>query len=221
MIEFDEVLPFTENPVYMIGGRTVSFGSLFEGQTLGTIPNSLSDSSPSNPLMLSSTAPAVATAIDMSNPSFWVLGGTDFKTPLAMLFDAPVNRVEFDLGSLDGPGSVKIEVYDQQGNTIGSFGNSEQGIERIALADHLAGNVIAGVSVFVLDVPGGMDWEGFALDNVSFAHGPIPAPIPEPGAMVIWLVLAVVAMPFVCKKKKMIVNRVGRWHSHLTSLIQS
>lgn len=190
LITFDEVPFSTVNPIYIVGDQTVHFGSIFEGQTLGPTANSLSDSSPSNPLQLDASGPDVATLLDMSNPTLAVLGGAGepaFSTPIAMLFSDPVNRLEFKFGSLDEAGIARIEAYDQQGSSLGLFQNTGGGLEQIALFDDASRNVIAGVSLFV--EPDAMDWEGFAIDDVAFDFADDNV-IPEPGALTIWSILA-------------------------------
>ena len=187
LITFDEIPPLTSNPVYNVGGTTVSFGSIFDGQVLGSDPNSLFDSSPNHPLQLDFSGPDVATMLDLSNPTYMDLGGAGFRTPIAILFADPVNRVEFKLGNLDGAGTTSIEAYDLQGNSLGLFKNVQGGFEPIALFDDANRNVIAGVSLFV--EPGDMDWEGFAIDDVAFDFAEDNV-IPEPAALAIWSILA-------------------------------
>lgn len=188
------------NPEVTTGGTTVSFGSLFVGQTLGTMPNEVIDSSPTGPLRLDPNAPDVGTIFEISAREV-VLGGADngtyLTTPLAMLFADPVREVSFDLGHLDGPGTTTIEAFDIDGNSLGQFSNFEAGWQSIRLADASGQELISGVSIFVPQH--GMDWEGFALDHISFSFSetgggdvgdpdpdPDPDVIPEPMTLVIW-----------------------------------
>ena len=177
LITFDEIPPLTSNPVFHVGGTTVSFGSILDGQMVGTGPNSLSDSSPNGPLQLDLSGPDVLTTLDLSNPTYMVLGSAGYTAPIAMLFADPVNRVELKLGQLDFPETTSIEAYDQEGNSLGLFQNQQGGLEHIALFDNANRSVIAGVSFFV--GPGDLDWEGFAIDDVAFV-------VPEPASMAIW-----------------------------------
>ncbi len=188
-ITFDEITPFTSNPVYNVGGTTVSFGSIFVGQVIGSAPNELVDSSPNNPLALDSSGPNVANVFDLATGGV-VLGGysgtTAFTTPIAIQFSTPMAQVCFDLGHLDPNGTTTIETYRADGTLIDSLTSGDQGgIEQISLT----GGGISGISIFVQ--PGDMDWEGFAIDNLGFD------PVPEPATVVIWCLLGIVAAPWV------------------------
>jgi hypothetical protein len=186
------------NPQYNVGGTTVSFGSLFVGQVLGSMHNELIDSSPASPLRLKRNGPDVSTLFELTAGDF-VLGGADGRsfltTPLAILFADPVKDVYFDLGHLDGPGTVMIEAYDADGQSLGMFGNPSGGWQTIEISD-ASKNSISGISIFVPE--GGMDWEGFAIDNLGFnfskddpgggpGGGPDdPGVVPEPSAILVW-----------------------------------
>lgn len=202
---------FTGVPTY--GDLTVSFGSLFEGQTLAATPNSLIDSSPSSPLMFKTGGPDVATAIHLDhdvNPSITRVGlggfipmnmyfDLYFSTPISMLFSQPVTSVVFKLGSLDRPGTTLIEAYDANGVSLGSFFNAETGFQTIGLADENDLATISGVSIYVPN--GGMDWEGFVIDDVFV--GPRPTPIiPEPATSSVWGLLGMCAAILVYRKRR-------------------
>ena len=183
------------NPVYNVGGTTVSFGSAFEGQVLGSMHNELIDSSPSSPLRLDANAPDVSTLFEITAGDI-VLGGSDdgtfLTTPLAVLFKDPVKDVYFDLGHLDAPSTVRVEAYDADGQSLGIFGNPSAGWQTIEISDS-SKNSISGLSIFVPE--GGMDWEGFAIDNLGFRFsddtgsgggGPDPPVVPEPSSFLVW-----------------------------------
>ena len=186
------------NPQYNVGGTTVSFGSAFVGQVLGSMPNELIDSSPTGPLRLDASAPDVSTMFEITSGGL-VLGGSDngsfLTTPIAILFDNPVKDVYFDLGHLDAPGTVTIEAYDGDGQSLGMFGNPSAGWQTIEIADS-SKNSISGISIHV--PKGGMDWEGFAIDNLGFRFSDDdggggtggdpddPGVVPEPTTFVIW-----------------------------------
>jgi hypothetical protein len=173
------------------GDQTVSFGTHFVGQTLGD-PNTLTSTSPEGSLALSTDA-TVANVIDLSKQSI-ALGGVNttpegtsyFTTPIAILFDNPVGFVGFGAGHFDEAGTIMIEAFDQDGNSLGIVKNPEDGEGVIAITDSSGENVIAGVSLYLTE---GMDWEGFTVDDVVFGAG-ADGIIPEPPAMLIWAVLA-------------------------------
>ncbi|MCA9212818.1 MAG: PEP-CTERM sorting domain-containing protein [Planctomycetales bacterium] len=203
------------NPTYNVGGTTVSFGSAFIGQTLGTMQNELIDTSPTGPLRLDPNAPDVTTMFELTSGGL-VLGGTHngtfLTTPLAILFGDPVKDVYFDLGHLDAPGTVMIEAYDDAGQSLGVFGNPTGGWQTIRIADS-SKNSISGLSIYVPE--GGMDWEGYAIDNLGFnfsvddgGGGPGGDPdnpddpdgggpdgvVPEPATIFIWAGLGLIGL---------------------------
>ena len=186
-----------KNPQYNVGGTTVSFGSAFVGQVLGSMPNELIDSSPTGPLRLDPNAPDVSTMFEITSGGL-VLGGSNngsfLTTPIAILFGDPVKDVYFDLGHLDHADTVKIEAYDGDGQSLGMFGNPTGGWQTIEIADS-SRNSISGISIHV--PLGGMDWEGFAIDNLGFRFSdddggggpggdPDPGVVPEPNTFLIW-----------------------------------
>ena len=206
-IEFNQIGQV--NPQFMVNGTTVSFGSAFVGQTLGSMGNELIDSSPEGPLRLDPNAPSVSTFFDISTMNV-VLGGFQngafMNTPLAILFEDPVRDLTFDLGSLDAPGTVRIEAFQEDGTSLGMFSNFSAGWQTVRMADSSGHNLIAGVSIYVPE--GGMDWEGFGIDNLSFSFSsdtPVdegepdgdpgdpgpgdpgdPGVVPEPATYAIW-----------------------------------
>ena len=180
------------NPSYTVTGVpiydtvTVSFGSRFEGQTLGSSDNSLDNTSPSNPLTLA-TDPIVKTSFDLANAMDIVLGGENFKTPIAILFDNPVSHVCFNLGHLDVDSPTLIETFTAAGDSLGAVNNLAPGTNRVSVTDSSGNNVISGISIYVPD--GAMDWEGFGIHDLAFDVNVIP----EPGTFVIWSLLGLVA----------------------------
>ena len=187
------------NPVYTVSGEpfyeqiTVSLGSMFDGQTLGSIKNSLSNTVPNAPLALATNAPNVETLFDFANPGSIVVGGSNngmyYTTPLAILFDHPVSHVCFDLGDLDPNSPTLIEAYTASGASLGTIGNLQAGTNRYAVHDSSGGNVISGISIYIPDEGMNMDWEGFAISNLAFNSGVIP----EPGTIAIWSLLGLAA----------------------------
>jgi hypothetical protein len=199
LITFDEVRPFTENPVISAGGTTYSFGSIFVGQRVGDLahnPGEVIDPVPSQPLRLA-RFPRVATLPDMAtNPGNMVLGGYDadrrtaFTTPISFQMDVPARLVSFDLGHLDGAFTTTIDAFRADGTKLNATVlrdfDPETGFAHVRVRDK-GGSGISGISIYV-DGPSNMDWEGFAIDNLG------SEPIPEPTPLVIWTLLAAVAL---------------------------
>jgi hypothetical protein len=202
LITFSEVAPLTTNPVISAGGNTVRFGILFQGQTLSKMANGLDDVTPDAPLTLDLGAGDSMTMIDLSSPSFPVLGtaspGTAFLSPLAIRFDNPVNGVAFDLGHLDQAGTVTISAFAEDGSTIGEIQNPSAASDRIVVVEDSGQNTIAGLSIYVGE--GEMDWEGFSIDNLGFDDAPGEV-IPEPASLIVWGLLLGLAVTGSLKKR--------------------
>ena len=195
---------FNFSGVNVYGNMTVSFGSRFQGQALGSMMNSLSDTTPTNMVL---AGPNVMSMLDIANiASGTVIGGaTNFGTPIAILFSDVVSGVAFDLGHLD-PGSTIVEAFDANGDSLGTYTPDSGGHQNIVINSD-CGNIIQGISIYVPE--DGMDWEGFAVDNLSFTvdeetnpdpdldPDPDPDPpiegMPEPATAVVWGVLAMLA----------------------------
>ena len=183
------------NPQYTVSGVpiydtvTVSMGSFFAGQTLGTFNNTLDNTVPSGPLRLAANAPNVETLFDLANPTSIVVGGSDegkyYTTPLAILFDNPVSHVCFNLGDLDANSPTLIEAFAADGTSLGTVDDLAPGTNRYSIG----GGPISGVSIYIPDADGGMDWEGFGVSDLSFSAGVVP----EPGTVVIWALLGLAA----------------------------
>ncbi len=190
---------FTFQNVPEVGDLTVSFGTHFVGQVPGSMPNSLIDSTPTPPLQLASNGTYVQTMFDFSHPNHVALGGVQgtslYTTPLAILFDEPVNFVSFNLGHLDAASPTQIQAFDANGASLGIFGGLPMGHNSLTLVETNETNVISGISIYI---PGeGMDWEGFGISDVSFGlddgdtdGGGNPV-VPEPATLVVWSVLGV------------------------------
>jgi hypothetical protein len=210
-ITFSEVPYLTTNPTYVIsnvesvGDLTVSFGSHFVGQVLGSDYNTLVDSSPTGPLTLASD-PTVATVIDLAQSSIALggvvpgpVGNAYFTTPISVHFSSPVGYVGLDLGHFDHAGTTIIEAYDAAGNSLGTLSNPYGGVSWLGLMDDSGKNLISGLTFYI--APGGMDWEGYTIDDLVFALGddsgggedPDPQ-IPEPTSLLVWAGLAVAGL---------------------------
>jgi hypothetical protein len=185
------------NPVYSfsdvpgLDDVTVRFGSLFVGQHLGPMLNSLEDTSPSNPLALDPNGPPVGVMLENWASDKLVLGGMNtakfqfFTTPIAVLFDKPVNWISFDAGSFDMAGTSIVEAFGPDGTSLGIWSNQTGATELFYLSETTTQQTIAGISLYV---PGeGMDWEGFAIDNLRFGamrdpEDPDGEGVPEPAS---------------------------------------
>ncbi|MCA9266664.1 MAG: hypothetical protein KDA60_22555 [Planctomycetales bacterium] len=200
-VEFTEF--GVEDPSYTfsgipdVGDATISFGTHFVGQTLGSMHNSLSDTSPNSPLQLARGGNThTETMFDFSSPTQPVLGGvqgsTIYTTPLSILFSDAVNFVSFNLGDLDLATSTVVEAYSPDGQSLGVFGAMPAGHHVVTLIDSTHRNVIGGVSIYVPD--SGMDWEGFGLSDVSFGFDEGEPVVPEPSTLIIWSLLGTITV---------------------------
>jgi hypothetical protein len=174
-IRFDEISYGSVNPTYVVGplGNQVSltFGSHFVGQTLGGMPNTLSDSTPLAGLSFATGGP-VATSIDMALGSI-ALGGRSgsayFTTPISIRLHQPVSAIGFRTGHFDAPESILFEAYDSLGQSLGVVRNPYSAVGHMALRSNRNVNEIAGLSIYML--PGTMDWEGYTVDDVIVERG--------------------------------------------------
>ncbi|MDG2383641.1 MAG: hypothetical protein P8N76_18355 [Pirellulaceae bacterium] len=187
------------NPQYTVSGApiyesvTVSMGSVLAGQTVGSTNNTLNNNIPTGPLQLAANAPNVETLFDLSLPTNIVVGGSVegkyFTTPLAILFDKPVSHVCFYLGDLDVNTPTVIEAYAADGSTVERMNNLSPGTHQYSVGENTGANLISGISIYIPEESGGMDWEGFAVSDLSFSVGVVP----EPTTVAIWTLLGIVA----------------------------
>ncbi|MDB5339993.1 MAG: hypothetical protein JWN70_5612, partial [Planctomycetaceae bacterium] len=176
-IDFEDFIthpPGTQNPVYNfplvtgIGAVSVSFGGNFEGQTASTggTLSTLSDTSPSTPLKLDVNAPKTK-IVDDPNPLLFneiLSPNTVSGCPISVLFSQPVNAVALTGGTFDAVGSVSIEAYDVDGNSLGIVANSLVGTETLGLAVTDGTNLISGISIYAT----GDQNQQFTIDNLKF-----------------------------------------------------
>jgi len=196
---------YTVNNIPDVGSVTVSFGTLFVGQKYGSSGNSLSDTTPSNPLTLDYSQASAVTMFDLAHPQSLVLGSKVgnklYTAPLAIHFSKDVSHVLFDVGHLDKNSPTRIEGFDRTGNSLGVLGGLSAGFVSTSVGDSSGDNRIAGLSIYVPD--GEMDWEGFGLSNVRFSLGSGSEPqVPEPSGLVVWTVLGLAGGSGACWYKK-------------------
>jgi hypothetical protein len=177
---------FDDDPTY--GSVTVSFGTQFAGQTLGTSYNSLSSSAATGPLSFAAGQPDVMTQFDLRRPNTIRLGGVEgtarYTTPIAILFDHPVSQVGFTLGFLDElPPSARIEAFEASGASLGVLTGIPHGFTALGVVES-TGDRISGVSIYLPD--GSIDEEGFGIDALTFSIGGV---VPEPATFFIWSLL--------------------------------
>lgn len=195
---------YTAPNIPNVGNVTVSFGTLFQGQSYGSEHNSLSDTTPTNPLTLDYSKGSAVTLYDFARKSVVLgskIGNTLFTAPLAVHFSQNVSNVLFDLGSLDKNSPTLVEAFTRTGASLGFLGGFGAGFNSVALADSSGSNAIAGLSIYVPDHT--MDWEGFGLSNIRFGVNDGGEPqVPEPSALLVWSVLGLVGGAGVCWTKK-------------------
>ena len=166
----------TQDPSYTLatpgGAVTVSFAAYFDGQTLDLdFPYSLAPHQPSNPLTLAHNALATAEITDDGEPLATnpVLSGPfSFLGPIAIRFSVPVLAAGLRVGYLDDPGTITIEAYDADGNSLGTVTSTEIGFETFNLSLSAPGG-ISGLSIFG-------EIEQFAIDDVTFKVAALPEP---------------------------------------------
>lgn len=171
----------TKDPVYTIGGNTISFGTYFTGQTVtGSNPKSLSGSPTGGSLELQQDE-ATSIVGDGANPTSPVLSGSPtFNGPISFMFSNPVAAVGLSGGFFDNVGSTTIEAFDVTGASLGKLANTIKGIEFYGLFDSTGSN-IAGVSFYIT----GNELAGFAIDNVTFGDASVVVgnDVPEPATL--------------------------------------
>jgi fibronectin-binding autotransporter adhesin len=181
LITFSEYPQNTTNPTYdpsQYGGDanspTVTFGGLFQGQTLsgnpsvdcpGAAATACVVGKPTASLALDPTSPATFITTDGANPTSPVLSGSPtFNGPVAILFSKDQAGVGFDGGFFDAVGSTGITAFTRDGTLIGTVVNSEEGIEFLGL---VTADGVADIAGVFLDLVGA-EPAGFAIDNVRF-----------------------------------------------------
>lgn len=173
IITFDET--GTVNPTYsvvnsILGRVEVTTGAAFVGQTISQLSGLDAHSIVGTPTkgqpleLYSNNSYWTVIKDDGANPDSPVLAGNiGFDSPMSVLFSQDVHAVGLTGGHFDEIGSTCIEVYDRQGNVLGSALNTMKGIETFGFS---TGSVakIAGLSFYV----NSLESAGFAMDNLRF-----------------------------------------------------
>lgn len=167
------------DPVYSVGGNTISFGTNFVGQTVtGTSVRTLTGSPTGGALSLVQNGTTFIWT-DIYNPTSPVLSGSPiFNGPISFLFATPVAAVGLSGGFFNALGGTTIEAFDLTGASLGSIVNSKLGVEFYGLFDSTGSN-IAGVSFYIT----GNEPAGFAIDNVTFGDASVVVNVPEPTSL--------------------------------------
>ena len=212
VITFSEFPLGTTNPIYQPSDYgaapsfpTVSFGGVFDGQTVGTgpippgaQPSGVVNGMPIGPLSLDLTSPQTFITTDSANPTSPVLSGTPrFDGPISILFDMDLAGISVgnDAGFFDAIGGTKITAFARDGSVLGSFLNEETGIEFFGLMTDKGQNEIAGLQFSFVD----SEPAGFAIDNLRFARSET---VPEPASVIGILALGSLGAGSAFKRKQ-------------------
>ena len=188
-ITFSEQPLNTVNPVYTftgvqdLGTITVSFAGAVTGQMVtGSSVRTLTGN-PSGPLSLNTSVLTTITT-DGAQPTSPILSGDPtFNGPIVMLFSQPVAAVALDGGYFNAIGATSITGYRADGSVLGSFVNSQIGIETYGFADASGANVISGLAFYIT----GNEPFGFDIDNVRFGSRSVVVGIaPEPSTIALF-----------------------------------
>ena len=205
LITFSEFAVGTQNPIYPsaqygggVNSPTVSFGGLFQGQSLSANPGADCPGGavtgcvaglPNSLLSLASNSLGASIVSDSANPTSPVLSGSPtFNGPISILFDRDIAGVGLDGGFFDAIGGTAISAYDRSGQLLGSALNQTTGIEFLGLVTGNGQNQIAGLQFSLA----GAEPAGFAIDNLRFGTtGQVTAPsggggekeVPEPATI--------------------------------------
>lgn len=187
------------DPSYTLSGGSfdglgIRFASYFAGQTLGFgLPVTIPGITPSGPLTLvTGDVNSYATIVyDGGIGSFVMAGGpTTFFQPISILFDSPVPALAFTFGEVFAIGATHVDVFDADGNVLGSYTNDAIGFLSIGIANVGGGPNIAGLSIHANSFDG-----TFGIDNLYVVEG---FDVPEP---VTTLIFAVAIAGLACARR--------------------
>ncbi|MGB7757161.1 MAG: hypothetical protein WBL23_13960 [Salinisphaera sp.] len=178
----------TVDPIYSAppghpDAPTVSFGSYFTGQSLGTAASCggdyCLDGSPLSDLSLVDASLNALTFVttEIQAPDNPVLSG--YPTPLrpiSILFSQDQAGVGVSVGPALASGAERLTAFDRNGDILASILNDTVGYSFLTLASDDASAAIAGVQITSTGATTG----GFALDTVLFG-GPSQVAVPAPG----------------------------------------
>lgn len=204
-ISFTGLSPGTVNPVYspppgQPDAPTVSFGSYFTGQSIGTAASCgvdyCLDGSPLSDLSLVDASLNALTFVtsDTSAPDNPVLSGIpQFQGPISILFSQDQAGVGVSVGYALAPGAERMTAFDRNGDILASILNDTVGYSFLTLASDDAAAAIAGVQITRTGATQG----GFALDSVLFGgSSQVKATaVPAPGNLSLFA-LALVLIAF-------------------------
>lgn len=149
----------TVDPVYsppagQPDAPTVSFGSYFVGQSIGTAASCgvdyCLDGSPSPGLSLTGTSSSALTFVttDTSAPDMQVLSGyPQFLGPISILFSQDQAGVGVSVGYALAAGAETLTAFDRNGDILASIMNDAEGYSFLTLASDDASAAIAGVQI--------------------------------------------------------------------------
>ncbi|MBP0019501.1 MAG: hypothetical protein J7647_18360 [Cyanobacteria bacterium SBLK] len=180
-IAFDEYPANTPSPVYSpdtydanTSAPTVTFRAFFKGQDYALNPdedcNGASEfgcivKSPSSPLTLDNSAYVRSVNIGVDNQaSKGRVLTTQNNSAYSILFDKDVASVGVSVLALDVEGSVRVRVFDRQGNLLQETTNQNTGKEFFGFGSNNDTDKIAGMQLSLANP----EPEGFKIENLSF-----------------------------------------------------
>lgn len=207
-ISFSEYAIGTSNPTYtaaQYGGSgtapSVSFGSYFLGQALGTIATcplgvalgGCVVGAPTGALALDLDGPGTVIATDTNHTASPVLSGTPFLNgAIAMLFSTDQAGVSFEGGFFNALGTTRVTAYGRDGTVLGSILNTGTGIQNLLIGTDDGKSQIAGLLISLV----APEDAGFTIDSIRFGTirttgdgggGTVPPPptneTPEPTSL--------------------------------------
>jgi len=180
-ISFSEYAIGTSNPTYtaaQYGGSgtapSVSFGSYFLGQALGTtatcpagvaLGGCVVGAPAAGALALDLDGPGTVIATDTNHTASPVLSGTPFLNgAIAMLFSTDQAGVSFEGGFFNAVGTTRVTAYGRDGSVLGSILNTGTGIQNLLIGTDDGKSMIAGLLISLV----APEDAGFTIDSIRF-----------------------------------------------------